>query len=195
REREILIQYYASPFFFDANVLRQHPPLMLELRNIYRQSDPIFIDLLNSIRDNCCTAEQLELLNSYYKPGFTPHKADSYITLTTHNHRADTINSGELNALPGRSVQLKAIVKDDFSEGAFPVDEVLELKRGAQVMFVRNDSGEDRKFFNGKIGVVQHIDEKDHVVTVGFENGDEAVRVQREVWENIRYNYDKASDK
>src|SRR5690606_27872727 len=94
REREILIQYYASPFFFDANVLRQHPPLMLELRNIYRQSEPIFIDLLNSSRDNCCTAEQLELLNSYYKPGFTPHKADSYITLTTHNHRADTINSG-----------------------------------------------------------------------------------------------------
>lgn len=195
REREMLHHHYPSPFFFDANVLRQHPPLLLELRNIYRQSDPVFIDLLNSIRDNCCTTAQLELLNSYYKPEFVPQKENPYITLTTHNHRAEAINNRELDALPVRPVQLKAIVKDDFSEGAFPVDEVLELKLGAQVMFVRNDSGEDRKFYNGKIGFVQHIDEEGHVITVGFENGDESVRVQREVWENIRYNYDKKSDK
>lgn len=194
REREIMQRHYPSSFFFDAKVLREHPPLLLELKNIYRQSDQTFIDILNSVRNNCCTPAQLEKLNQHYKPDFKPAKDDPYITLTTHNHRADTINHQELDALPGKPVLFKAIVKDEFAEASFPADEILALKVGAQVMFVRNDSGEDRRFYNGKIGFVQHIDEDDQVITVGFQNGDEAVRVQREVWENVQYNYDKSTD-
>ncbi len=194
REREIMQHYYPSPFFFDARVLQEHPPILLELKTIYRQRDQQFIDLLNNIRNNRCTAEQLAVLNDYCKPDFTADTSAPYIMLTTHNHRADAINQKELEALPGKPVQLKAVVKDDFGEGSFPVDETLTLKVGAQVMFVRNDSGESRKFYNGKIGFIQQIDEVEDVVTVGFKNGDEAVRVQREVWENIRYHYDSTTD-
>ncbi len=195
REREIMGKHYPSPFFFDANILREHPPILLELKKIYRQSEQVFIDILNDIRNNRCTPEQLERLNDYYQPDFVPPADEPYITLTTHNHRADAINKRELDALSGKSMQMKAIVKDDFTEGSFPVDEVLEIKEGAQVMFVRNDSGEERRYYNGKIGFVRHIDIEDGVVTVGFANGDEDVRVRREVWENIKYNYDKAEDK
>ena len=195
REREIMGKYYPSPFFFDAKVLREQPPILLELKKIYRQSEQVFIDILNNIRNNCCTPQQLEMLNNYYKADFVPPKDEPYITLTTHNNRADAINKRELEGLSGKSTQMKAIVKDDFTEGSFPVDEVLEMKVGAQVMFVRNDSGDERRYYNGKIGFVQHIDTEDGVVTVGFTNGDEEVRVKREVWENIKYNYDKAEDK
>ncbi|WP_257666200.1 helix-turn-helix domain-containing protein [Parapedobacter tibetensis] len=195
REREIMGKYYPSPFFFDAKVLREHPPVLLELKKIYRQSEQVFIDILNDIRNNCCSPQQLEVLNGYHKSDFVPTKEEPYITLTTHNHRADTINKRELEMLPDKAIWLKAIVKDDFTEGSFPVDEVMELKVGAQVMFMRNDSGDDRRYYNGKIGFVKHIDVDDAVVTVGFQNGEEDVRVKREVWENIKYNYDKAEDK
>src|SRR5690606_32758530 len=92
RERDLMMRYYPSPFFFDAKVLREHPPLLLELKTIYRQSDEQFISLLNNIRNNRCTPAQLTTLNSYYQPGFIPDTTTPYITLTTHNHRADAIN-------------------------------------------------------------------------------------------------------
>jgi len=195
REKELMQRYYPSPFFFDAKVLRAHPPLKLELKAVYRQRDPGFIDILNNIRNNCCTSTQLEALNRYYEPDFEPDSDVSYITLTTHNSRADAINQRELATLPGRRVLLKAVVKDEFAETSFPVDNELALKVGAQVMFVRNDSGDDRRFYNGKIGFVEAIDEEDQVITVGFRNGDEPVRIQREVWENIHYTYDGTADR
>jgi ATP-dependent exoDNAse (exonuclease V), alpha subunit - helicase superfamily I member len=194
-EWQVMSKYYPSPFFFEANVLREHPPVPLELTKIYRQSEQDFIDILNSIRGNCCTQEQLDLLNSYYKPDFIPSKGQSYITLTTHNHRADMINREELAALSGDAVVLKAKVNDDFPENLYPVDAELTLKEGAQVMFVRNDSGEERRYYNGKIGYVSHIDSSGDALTVTFTDGTDPVEVKREIWENIRYHYDKAEDR
>ena len=195
REREVMSRYYPSPFFFDAKVLRDNPPVLLELKKIYRQSEQAFIDILNDIRNNCCTPDQLEVLNAYYRPDFVPPANDSYVTLTTHNHRADAINKRELDALSGKVATLKAKVSKDFPESMYPAESELALKIGAQVMFIRNDSGEERRYYNGKIGYVKHIDSAGDSLIVEFKDGTDAVEVKREEWENIRYSYDKAQDK
>lgn len=194
-EWQVLRDHYSSPFFFDAKVLREHPPVILELNKIYRQKDSTFIDLLNNIRNNQCSQQDLDLLNSHYQPDFSPAKAEQYITLTSHNRLADAINQEQLAKLSGVMHQVKAVVKDDFQQGSFPADESLPLKIGAQVMFIKNDSGEDRKFFNGKIGTVKELRLDKHQVLVGFNDGSEDVTVRRETWENIRYKYNKGEDK
>lgn len=195
REWQVMSQYYPSPFFFDAKVLREHKPIQLELKKIYRQSEEQFIDILNDIRNNCCSPSQLETLNSYYNPDFKPEKDDPYITLTSHNSRADAINKTALAALPGSNMELRAVIRNDFPESMFPVDETLLLKKGAQVMFIRNDSGEDRRYYNGKIGFVKHLDSSGDSLIVEFRDGSDSIEVKREVWENIRYDYDKGQDK
>ncbi|HWK56888.1 MAG TPA: helix-turn-helix domain-containing protein [Parapedobacter sp.] len=195
RERDLMAQHYPSPFFFDAKVLREQPPVLLELKKIYRQSEQTFIDILNDIRNDCCTPQQLDVLNSYYRPDFVPPATEPYITLTTHNNRADTINKQELSALPGKPVALAAKVANDFPESMYPAELELTLKVGAQVMFIRNDSGDERRYYNGKIGYVKHIDSSGDSLIVEFKDDSEAVEVKREEWENIRYNYDKSRDK
>lgn len=194
-EWQVLRDHYRSPFFFDAKVLREHPPVILELSKIYRQKDGVFIDLLNNIRNNKCTTEDLDKLNAHYQPVFSPDEDEQYITLTSHNRLADTINQEQLAKLKGTMHNIKAVVKDDFQQSSFPADETLPLKIGAQVMFIKNDSGEERKFFNGKIGTVKELNLDRHQVVVGFNDGSDDVVVRRETWENIRYKYDKGEDK
>ncbi len=195
REWETMARYYPSPFFFDAQVLREQPPVLLELKTIYRQSEQTFIDILNDIRNNCCRADQLDLLNGYYRPDFIPEKGESYVTLTTHNHRADAINKRELDALPGRPTVLKANISKDFPESLYPAEMELTLKAGAQVMFIRNDSGDERRYYNGKIGYIKHMDASGDTLLVEFSDGSDSVEVKREEWENIRYRYDQAYDR
>lgn len=194
-EWRVMQDNYPSPFFFDAKVLREHPPLLLELKKVYRQHEQEFIDILNNIRHNNCTADMLNQLNAYYRPDFKPDKNDPYITLTSHNTRADAINRQALEELDGKAQVLRAEVSRDFPQSMFPVEASLSLKLGAQVMFVRNDSGEQRRFYNGKIGFVKHIDGKGESLIVEFPDGTEDVEVKRETWENIRYSYDKPQDK
>ncbi len=193
-EWTILRDHYSSVFFFNAKVLRDNPLVMLELNKIYRQQDEGFISILNAIRNNQCTSDMLTTLNSYYQQDFVPKDDEQYITLTSHNRIADEINSAKLASLPGRMLNLKAVVKDDFAQGAYPAEETLSLKLGAQVMFIRNDSGDERKYYNGKIGTVKDIDTVHGTVTVAFPDGSDPVTVKRETWENIRYNYDKGQD-
>jgi hypothetical protein len=195
QEWQILRNHYTSPFFFDAKVLRSTPLIKLELQHIYRQSDDKFISVLNNIRNNQCTQQDLEELNTHYKEDFVPDKSEQFITLTSHNRLADQINQEELAKLPGKMHNVKAVVKDDFQQGAYPTEETLTLKLGAQVMFIKNDTGEDRKYFNGKIGVVKELNLDKHQVVVGFKDGSEDVVVRRETWENIKYKYNKGEDK
>ncbi|MDF2518746.1 MAG: hypothetical protein K0R59_4042 [Sphingobacterium sp.] len=193
-EWNILRDHYSSVFFFNAKILRDSPLVMLELNKIYRQQDEGFISILNAIRNNQCTNEMLATLNSYYQKDFVPKEEEQYITLTSHNRNADEINSAKLASLSGKMLNLKAVVKDDFAQGSYPAEETLSLKIGAQVMFIRNDSGDERKYYNGKIGTVKHIDTIQGTVSVTFPDGSEEVTVKRETWENIRYNYDKGQD-
>jgi hypothetical protein len=133
------------------------------------------------------------LLHQHYQPQFTPAKEDNFITLTTHNDKADAINRTELQKLPGKVHQFKAEVSGEFSDRSFPADETLSLKVGAQIMFLKNDVGENRKFYNGKIGTIKSIN--DDKVIVSFPNETETLELKKELWQNIRYHYGLENDK
>src|SRR5262249_2838721 len=150
--------YYHSPFFFEAQSFRQAKAVCIELRNVYRQRDEDFIHLLNRVRNNAAEEDDLEKLHRLYKPGFRPDTNDHFITLTTHNYKADEINIKELRRLTGKEYKCEAIVTGEFPERNFPVEKELHLKTGAQIMFVRNDT-EEKKYFNGKIGIVKGVND------------------------------------
>ena len=144
----ILKHIYPSPFFFCSKALQTVAYQCIELTHVYRQSDSVFIHLLNKIRDNQVDLATLKALNSRYIPGFNPDDSEGYITLTTHNYQAQQINNRKLDALEGRAYTYSAEVKDDFPEYAFPTDQHLVLKKGAQVMFVKNDSSAEKRYYN-----------------------------------------------
>jgi uncharacterized protein YpbB len=192
-EWDILKQHYRSPFFFDAQALQQNPPLYLELKKIYRQHEPDFIRVLNNIRNNKTTDEDLALLHKNYLPGYECPDNENYITLTTHNARADTINQHQLNKLSGGLYECKAEVTGDFNDRAFPADALLQLKEGAQIMFIKNDKGESRRFYNGKIATISRI--RGEEIFVRFEGDDYDHLLEKETWKNIRYQYNNEDDK
>lgn len=184
-EWEILAPYYNNVYFFGSHILQKTPYLCVELDHVYRQHDEDFITLLNKVRDNRMDAECLQLLNQRYLPDFRPKDNEGYITLTTHNHQADEINESKLEALPSKSVFFDADIKGTFPENTFPTKEELELKTGAQVMFVKNDPSPEKAFFNGKIGRVVGIDEDQGTVEV--QCGDEILTVTKLTWQNMEY--------
>ena len=192
-EWNLLSQYYPSPFFFHAKVIAQSPPLYIELQKIYRQNEQRFIDILNRIRNNNVLPEDLEELNSRIispeEVGFREH----IITLTTHNKKADAINNSELEKLPGKLFRFEGKIDKEFPEYALPTDLVLSLKIGAQVMFIKNDAGESRKFFNGKLAEISRIEKDDIFVIPAGET--EEIKLEKETWKNIRYNYNKEEDR
>ena len=188
----ILRHHYASPFFFDAQVIKQAPPVYLELKKIYRQNEASFIQILNNLRNNVATADDLEDLHKHYYPGFVPDEDDHYITLTSHNYKADKINQYQLARLQGEVYEFKGEIKGDFNEKALPAEMSLQLKVGAQVMFIKNDKGEFRRYFNGKLATIKAI-AKDKI-TVAFPGEDLELELEKETWKNIRYNYIKEKD-
>ncbi|AXY76747.1 helicase [Paraflavitalea soli] len=188
----ILKHHYASPFFFDAQVIKQAPPVYLELKKIYRQNDASFIQILNNLRNNTTSAEDLRQLHNHYYPGFTPEDDEHYITLTSHNYKADKINQYQLAKLPGEIFEFRGEIKGDFNEKALPAEMTLQLKEGAQIMFIKNDKGELRRYFNGKLGIVKAI-EKDKIM-VSFPNEEIELELEQETWKNIRYSYNKEKD-
>lgn len=191
-EWQVLRDHYNSPFFFDAQVLRNEQPVYIELEKIYRQQDTIFIDLLNNLRNNEVTQQDVELLNSYYKPHFQSPEGENYIYLTTHNYKADKVNKEELAKLKEKSYFFHASVSGDFNEYAYPVEQELELKQGAQVMFIKNDPSGEQKFFNGKIGKIKHLDRE--TVEVEFDDDAEPVVVEQYTWENVQYKLNEATN-
>lgn len=193
-EWNTLRKFYKSIFFFDAVVLQSAPPLYIELDKIYRQSDNTFIGVLNNLRNNTVTKADEELLNKYYKPGYSAALQDNYIQLTTHNNKADSINKDALQKLKGVSHFFKAKVEGEFPESALPLDSTLEIKKGAQVMFIKNDPSGAQKFFNGKIGKVVSINEEEDEIKVHFEEEDKTIFVDKYEWENIRYKVDESTN-
>ncbi|MGB3077187.1 MAG: helix-turn-helix domain-containing protein [Chitinophagales bacterium] len=192
----LLKDYYATPFFFSAQVMKQANPLCIELKKVYRQSDEVFIHLLNRVRNNEVRDEDLQRLHQLYQPNFKPDPKDHFITLTTHNYKADEINSSELRRLPGKEFTAKAILTGEFPERVFPVEHALVLKTGAQIMFIKNDVKE-KKYFNGKIGVLEKIehDGEEEYLKVSFPETNETIKVQKETWRNIRYSFKESENK
>ena len=187
-EWKILSPFYNSPYFFDSNVIHEQPPLYIELEKIYRQRDHVFVELLNKIRDNEMDATAAQLLHSRYLPLQQQERNSGSITLTTHNNSADNINAKELQNLQGKSFEFKATITGEFYEKSFPAEEVLKLKVGAQVMYLRNDQEKIKRFFNGKIGVIQKI-ENDKIFVQS--PNEEPIEVTKYKWENIRYSFNR----
>ncbi|MFA6945666.1 MAG: HRDC domain-containing protein, partial [Pedobacter sp.] len=184
----ILKDYYPNLFFFSSKALEATHPISIELKHIYRQVDSQFIDLLNSVRQNQINEDVLKRLNQRYIPDFNPADEEGYITLTTHNSSAREINDRKLTELNSLLHRFNAIIQDDFPEYSYPTVAELELKKGAQVMFVKNDPSRERLFFNGKIGIVTSI--SDDQILVKCPGDLSEIVVNPLEWTNIKYELD-----
>ncbi|WP_198342045.1 helix-turn-helix domain-containing protein [Polaribacter sp. SA4-10] len=184
-EWNLLQQHYNTVYFFSSKAYQEANVVSIELKHIYRQKNANFIKILNEIRNDNLSDVSAKILNERYNPNFSPSKEEGYITLTTHNKRATLINDSELNKLKNRSSFFQAEVSGKFNENAFPNDEKLELKVGAQVMFIKNDSSPEKRYFNGKIGIVTDISRES--VTVQCPNEIDEIVTEREMWDNVNY--------
>lgn len=184
-EWQVLRKYYNGMFFFHSHVVQQYPPLYIELEKIYRQTDTEFIGVLNNLRQNKITNSDIAILNQFVQPNFDLKKNKGYITLTTHNAKANTINQQSLADLKGKTHSYYPEIVGDFPEKIFPLDEKLELKVGAQIMFVKNDLNFDKQFFNGKMGVIHSL--SDNEILVHFPEENKTIEVEKYEWQNIKY--------
>jgi hypothetical protein len=183
-EWQLLKPYYDTLYFFSSKALKETPLVNIELKHIYRQSDTVFIDLLNAIRENRISKQVLSDLNQRYIPDFKPDQ-EGYITLTTHNNSAQNLNVTKLAEIKQPVHQFKAVIQGEFPEYAYPTVADLELKVGAQVMFVKNDSSRDKLFYNGKIGKVVRV--LDKVIYIKCPGEEDEISVGPVVWQNIKY--------
>ena len=184
-EWQILRKYYPGKFFFHSHAVQQNPPLYVELSKIFRQSDERFIAILNNLRNNTITQKDVVVLNEFVNPNFDLKSNKGYITLTTHNAKADTINQKSLVELEAKSHFYKADVVGDFPEKIYPIDANLELKIGAQVMFIKNDPSFDKNYFNGKMGIIKSLAPKE--IFIHFPEENKTIEVEKHEWENIKY--------
>lgn len=182
-EWNLLSTYYKTAYFFSSLAYQKASFIPIELKYIYRQQNQDFIKILNEIRNDTLSEESEKTLNKQYLPEFESTKSDGYITLTTHNKRADTINNNELNKLTTKHKTYKAKITGHFAENNYPIDEVIKLKIGAQVMFVKNDLSPEKRYFNGKIGTVTALNSE----SVAVQCEDDYIEVGFVTWENIKY--------
>ncbi len=188
-EWRTLRNYYKGKFFFHSHVVQQNPPLYIELSKIFRQTDDAFISILNNLRNNQISAADIQALNQYVKPHFDLKANKGYITLTTHNAKADAMNAQALEDLEGTLVTYKPDIVDDFPDKIYPVEENLKLKIGAQVMFVKNDLSFEKNYFNGKMGIIKSLSSKE--ILVHFPEENKTIEVEKYEWQNIRYKVDE----
>ncbi|MGN6163194.1 MAG: helix-turn-helix domain-containing protein [Flavisolibacter sp.] len=191
QEWRLLSEYYNSPYFFDSQVLKDNSPVYIEFTRIYRQTEEKFIALLNKVRNNEMDVDSLTALHSRYIPDFFGGASGGHILLTTHNDKAKTINEEELEKLQEKFFTYNAEIDGEFPPTAFPAEKVLQLKVGAQVMFIKNDTDKSKRFFNGKIGVVAELNEEKIVVQCKDESA--AIEVKKEKWNNIRYSLNRST--
>jgi PIF1 helicase. len=185
-EWDLLKRYYTSPYFFHSHSLNETKFITIELHKVFRQSDPTFVSILNSVRENRITQAVIDALNKRYRPGFVPNDEDKFITLTTHNYQADTINQMKLDEIDEPEFSYKAKIDGDFPEYSYPTNETLTLKKGAQVMFVKNDPTPEKRYYNGKIGIITAIGKGGIVIKCD----DNVINVEPQSWTNAKYTID-----
>ncbi|MBR3089219.1 MAG: AAA family ATPase [Prevotella sp.] len=194
-DRQLLQPFYPSPFFFDAHAFRQMHLACIELTKVYRQEDPQFITLLDRIRNNTITQSELSLLNSHVSSVSNEDGQQLAITLSTRRDTVDYINEQRLEQLPGETVCLKGMVDGDFPENSLPTSIDLDVKVGAQIIFVKNDS--EHRWVNGTLGMITGIDINDEgsqILYVRTDSGEE-FDVDQSVWSNMRYTYNEKEEK
>ena len=190
-EWRTLKTYYKGKFFFHSHVVQQNPPLYIELSKIFRQTDDTFISVLNNLRNNEISQQDIQTLNHYVKPDFDLKANKGYITLTTHNNKADSMNAQALEDLEGKLVVYKPEITGDFPEKIFPVEQQLQLKLGAQIMFVKNDLSFDKNYFNGKMGIIKSLSPQE--ILIHFPEENKTIEVEKYEWQNIRYKVDETT--
>lgn len=180
--------YYSSPYFFDANAWKKLDAITIELKKVYRQEDQSFIDILNSIRNGERDVKIIDKVNERYEAKL---ESENIITLTTHNSQADRINEDALANLDSDYVNLSAKINGKFSESAYPTPEIINLKEGAQVMFIRNH--QEGLYYNGKLGIITEISKS--LVKVKSLDDNTSIIVEPVEWKNVRYELDSSTDK
>jgi tetratricopeptide (TPR) repeat protein len=201
-EREMLMRYYPTPYFFSAKVFQEMQLVSIELTKVYRQKDPVFVKVLDAIRNNTVTEPQLQLLNTRVETATAPEAAaveniqegpiDLRVTLATRRDTVDFINKQRLDALKNELYVFQGEIQGDFPENSLPTPMELEIKEGAQIMFIKND--QNRRFVNGTLGVVQGVDEnQEHIYIVSDEG--KYIDVEREKWSNMRYTFNEEEKK
>ena len=188
-EDELLRQYYKTLYFFSSSALKSMKYSCIELKNVYRQTDRHFIDILNHARNCTLTSQDISDLNARYVPGFSPKPEDGYIRLMTHNRQVDYVNETELEKLDSKPYTFVAAVTGTFPEESYPTADSLTLKKGAQVMFIKNDP--ERRFINGTLGEVKSIDKNS--IAVRLAESGTIIDVEPMEWQNIRYQFDEES--
>ena len=190
---QLLQPYYASKFFFDAHVFRTFQLVCIELQKVYRQRDDKFISILDHIRTSTVTSTDLSLLNQQVGQ---PQPMDAHqlsITLSTRRDTVDYINSLHLSKLPGDATILHGSIDGEYPENNLPTPIELEVKTGAQILFIKNDR--EKRWVNGTLGTIIGIgDEEDGKIYVRTEQGED-VDVEQEVWNNVRYTYNQKEQK
>jgi len=187
RDEHVLKMFYNSPFFFDSLAIKDIPLITIELTKVYRQTDQEFLEILNAIRDGDVANIDFDHLNERYDPGFEAGD-EPYVYLCSHNKMADDINQEKLKDIKVSPSTYEAKLFGEFKENQFPNDQFLELKIGAQVMFIRNDISGEKKYFNGKLGEISSLDENE--IKVILEGSEREIVVKREVWEQKKYSLD-----
>lgn len=184
-EWNVLRSYYSGMFFFNARVLQEQKPLYIELSTIYRQQDADFISVLNNLRNNKISESDVLTLNKFVNPHFDALKEEGYITLTTHNAKADEMNAKALRSLKEKSFMYNAEITGDFPQHLYPIEASMELKVGAQVMFIKNDISYEKNFYNGKMGRIDSL--SDAEISVYFPEEKRSIIVEKYEWNNIKY--------
>ncbi|NQX55735.1 AAA family ATPase [Pedobacter panaciterrae] len=182
-----LSRAYPSPYFFDALVIRRNPLLQIELTTVFRQTEPEFINILNDIRNNQISESSLDLLNKRYDPQFSSTDDLNPIIITSHNAEANTINKEKLDELTGEEYTFEGEVSGEFRDLGLQAEQTLKLKEGAQIMFIKNDTGDNRKFYNGKIGKVKSV--KDGEIYISFPQEDDLL-LEKSSWQSFEYKAD-----
>ena len=190
-EREILNRFYPTPYFFSARVFNEMELVSIELTKVYRQSDPVFVNVLDHIRNNTATAADLQLLNTRYDTHIEENESDMYITLATRRDVVNFINEKKLAELPGDAAILKGEIKGEFPENSLPTPMELEVKSGAQIIFIKNDP--DKRWVNGTLGTIAGIDEEETLYVITEDGGE--YDVKKDIWRNIRYRYNEQEKK
>lgn len=188
-EDELLRQYYKTLYFFSSAALKSMKYSCIELKNVYRQTDRHFIDILNHARNCTLTSQDISDLNARYIPGFSPKPEDGYIRLMTHNRQVDYVNETEMEKLDSKPYTFVSAVTGTFPEESYPTADSLTLKKGAQVMFIKNDP--ERRFINGTLGEVKSIDKNS--IAVRLAESGTIIDVEPVEWQNIRYQFDEES--
>ena len=190
-EKMILSQYYESIFFFKSHAFSKKVPIFIELKTVFRQEDNMFVSVLNNIRNNKATHKDYEILNARVHPNPNLKDFPGYIFITTHNRKADQLNQQGLSEIQSKSTVFEAEITGDYPEKSYPIDPSLELKVGAQIMMVKNDSDRERRYYNGKIGKITFLD--DQTVEVQFKDEDVKYTLEKFEWQNTQYIVDDAT--